>query len=57
VLHALREENRWHHHGGGDVNHSSKRALLAALNPGDTEWRRAAAGHGCDLVYRAMRLL
>jgi hypothetical protein len=53
VLHALREENRWHHHGAGHLDHPAKRRLLEALCPASTAWRRAAVAHGCNLVYRA----
>ncbi len=52
VLHALREENRWHHHGdGGD--HPCRRALLSALCPADRNWRETAVSHGSHLAQRA----
>lgn len=57
VLHALREENRWHHHGGGGIDHPSKQALLAALCPADAEWRRAAVRQGCELAHHAAAAL
>lgn len=53
VLHALREENRWHHHGGGDLDHPAKRQMREALCPAAPEWREAAVARGSDLVYRA----
>lgn len=53
VIHALREENRWHHYGDGDIEHPAKRRLLEALCPADTAWREAAVAHAGDLVYRA----
>lgn len=53
VLHALREENRWHHHGAGHLDHPAKRQLREALCPAAPEWREAAVAHGSDLVYRA----
>lgn len=53
VLQALRDENRWHHHGGGHLDHPAKRQLREALCPASPEWRNAAVAHGCDLVYRA----
>ena len=53
VIHALREENRWHHYGGGDPGHPAKRRLLEALCPASPAWREAAATLGADLVYRA----
>lgn len=57
VLRALREENRWHHHGAGHLDHPSKRALFEALCPADAQWRKAAVRHGCDLAYRAAAAL
>ena len=53
VLHALREENRWHHYGDGHTEHPSKQHLREALCPAALAWREAAVAHGCDLVYRA----
>jgi len=53
VISALREENRWHHFGEGDVDHAAKRRLLEALCPASPAWRDAAATLGADLVYRA----
>lgn len=53
VIHALREENRWHHFGEGHLDHASKRCLLEALCPAAPAWREAAVMHGTDLVYRA----
>jgi len=57
VLQALRNENRWHHHGGGHLDHPAKRQLCEALCPASTEWRNAAVAHGSDLVYRAANYL
>jgi hypothetical protein len=53
VLHALREENRWHHHGEAGPAHSSKQALLEALNPAAADWRRRAVGRGLSLLRGA----
>lgn len=53
VLHALREENRWHHYGDGDIEHPAKRRLLEALCPGAPAWREAAIAHATDVAYRA----
>ncbi len=53
VLHALREENRWHYYGGSHPDHPAKRRLLEALCPASPAWREAAALLGADLVYRA----
>ena len=53
VLHALREENRWHHHGEGHLDHAAKRRLREALCPASPAWRASAVAHGSNLVYRA----
>lgn len=53
VIHALREENRWHHYGDGHLDHSAKRCLLEALCPAAPAWRDAAVMQGTNLVYRA----
>lgn len=53
VLHALREENRWHHHGEGHLDHPAKRRLREALCPASAAWRESAVARGRDLVYRA----
>ncbi len=53
VLQALREENRWHHYGSGDIDHPAKRQLREALCPASPAWRSMAVAHGRDLVYRA----
>lgn len=59
VLHALREENRWHHYGRAGIDHASKRALLEALCPASLAWRRSVVEHGtrllrsvCDWTFR-----
>lgn len=57
VLHALREENRWHHHGDGGIDHASKRILLEALCPASPTWRKAAVAHGDELTRRAAHWL
>jgi hypothetical protein len=53
VLHALREENRCHHHGPRGITHAAKRALLDALNPPSPGWRRQALGRGLGLLRDA----
>lgn len=53
VLHALREENRWHHYGDGHLEHSAKRRLFEALCPAAPAWREAAVAHATDVAYRA----
>ncbi|HYR42311.1 MAG TPA: DUF2817 domain-containing protein [Terriglobia bacterium] len=57
VLHALREENRWHHYGSGTVPHPTKRALKQAFCPDDESWRRAVLKRGRELVEDGRRSL
>lgn len=57
VLRALRDENRWHHHGGGHLDHPAKRQLREALCPASPQWRNAAVAQGSELVYRAAEYL
>lgn len=53
VLHALREENRWHFHGGGGIVHSAKQRLREALCPEAIDWRRKAISRGVTLARAA----
>lgn len=53
VLHALREENRLHHHGLASLTHPTKQALREALNPASMDWRRRAVSHGLSLLRAA----
>jgi hypothetical protein len=55
VLEALREENRCHLHGGAEVRHPAKLALLEALCPAAARWRRAAVQHGLALLRAAAK--
>ncbi len=55
VLHALREENRWHFHGDGSIVHRSKQRLFEALCPAAVSWRRRAVHHGLELALAAAR--
>src|SRR6185436_9121433 len=42
VLHALREENRWHHfHGGEKLGHYSKQNIKETFCPKSEHWRSA----------------
>jgi hypothetical protein len=56
VLHALREENRWHHYGTGGVDHPAKGALKQAFCPDDDAWRRAVLKRGREVLDQAWRL-
>jgi Protein of unknown function (DUF2817) len=53
-LHALREENRWHHFGGGTLDHATKRALKKAFNPDDEVWRRSVLRRGSEILNQAL---
>ena len=53
VLAALRDENRWHHHGSGGIEHPAKHALLEALCPSSTAWRMQALENGLALLHAA----
>jgi hypothetical protein len=55
VLHALREENRWHFFGDGSIVHPTKQRLRDALCPAAVEWRREAVRLGVDLAQGAAR--
>jgi hypothetical protein len=55
VLHALREENRWHFYGDGSIVHPAKRRLLEALCPASVEWRRRAVALTVELANAAAR--
>jgi hypothetical protein len=53
VLHALREENRWHHHGAGNLDHPAKQRLREVLCPSDPAWRRQVVARGVALARAA----
>ena len=57
VLHALREENRWHHYGMGSLDHPTKTALKAVFCPDDESWRNAVLVRGREVVMQALALL
>jgi len=54
VLHALREENRWHHYGEGSLEHWTKRAIKETFCPSDESWRKAVLRRGEELIKEAM---
>jgi hypothetical protein len=56
VAAALRAENRWHHYGGGGINHVSKRALLAVFCPDDESWRASVLARGREVIAQSLRL-
>lgn len=53
VFHALREENRWHHYGGGGLEHPVKQRLQEALCPTAAGWRTQAIQRGVERVRAA----
>lgn len=53
VLCALRNENRWHHHGTGSLEHPAKQAVREALCPASPDWRRRAVELGLSLLRAA----
>jgi len=55
VLHALREENRWHFFGDGSIVHPAKQRLREALCPAAGDWRRRAVELGTGLAQAAAR--
>ena len=57
ILHALREENRWHHYGSGSIDHPAKRRLRAVFNPDAARWRNAVIAQGTQLLVRAVAAL
>ncbi len=54
VLHAMREENRWHHYGAGTLDHPSKRRLRTAFCPSSRRWREGVLARGTALVRRLL---
>jgi hypothetical protein len=55
ILHALREENRWHFFGDGSIVHPAKQRLREALCPAAADWRRRAVDLGTELANAAAR--
>lgn len=55
ILHALREENRWHFHGDGSIVHPAKLRLREVLCPAAVDWRRRAITRGVTLARAAAR--
>lgn len=54
VIAALRDENRWHLHGDGRIDHWSKRRLRETLCPADIAWRRAVVQRGVAAATGAL---
>ena len=51
VLHALREENRWHHYGAASLEHPAKQAIKKAFCPEDEAWQRSVLKRGAELIH------
>ena len=58
VLHALREENRCHHHGhgAGAVENPTKVDLLEAFCPGASSWRRSVLKRGREVLTTGVEM-
>ena len=54
VLHALREENRWHYYGAGTLDHPAKRILKETFCPQDETWRESVLKRGRELLKQAL---
>lgn len=54
VLHALREENRWHHYGDATISHDSKTGILNAFRPSSPTWDQAIITRGAN-VYNEVK--
>ena len=50
VLHALREENRWHHYGDGTTLHPAKQRLKEVFAPKSHEWRESVIAKGLSFA-------
>jgi hypothetical protein len=57
VLHALREENRWHHYGNGGLDHPAKKALKLAFCPEKESWQDSVLERGRSLFVRTAQAL
>ncbi len=57
VLHALREENRWHHYGNGALNHRTKLNLKQTFYPDSESWRQTVLKRGRELLTAAFNEL
>jgi hypothetical protein len=62
VVWALREENRWHLHGGlGNkgirrIRHPAKKTLLEVFSPKDPKWRQAVLKRGREVIQQGCSL-
>ena len=57
VLHALRQENRWHHYGSAVLGHPTKRVLKETFCPDDETWRDRVLKRGKELLRQGLAKL
>jgi hypothetical protein len=57
VIHALREENRWHQFGAATLDHPVKTKLKETFCPEDHSWRRNVLNRGKEVLDRAFEIL
>jgi hypothetical protein len=57
VLHALREENRWHHYGSGALNHPAKQKLKQTFCPNHETWRQYVLIRGKEMLKQGLSQL
>lgn len=57
VLHALREENRWHHYGDGATLHPAKQRLKEAFAPRSHNWREAVIAKGLSFAQAVSKYI
>jgi len=57
VLHALREENRWHHYGAGLLDHPAKQRIKETFYPQDNAWEASVLNRGAELLKRGLSQL
>jgi hypothetical protein len=55
VLHALREENRWHHYGSRSLDHPTKARLKEMFAPRSARWRSFVLERGVCLAPRFLQ--
>ncbi len=54
VLHALREENRWHHYGRATMGHPVKTTMKETFCPSAESWRRQVLERGAEWIRSAI---
>jgi hypothetical protein len=57
VIHALREENRWHHFGSGTLSHPVKQQMKQTFCPEDEAWRQSVLTRGKQVADRAFEIV